>query len=96
MEMDQGEANVCIWQDTNKEAEVPFKMIVDWNMEGEKHKKRERMKVLKYNYINPLFGMWVETKNILYTVVKLRWTLTWTGNLSIVNAIVLFCILCCF
>lgn len=37
-----------------------------------------------------------ERRNILYTVVKLCWTLTRTGNLSIVNAIVLFCILCCF
>lgn len=25
MEMDQGEANVCIWQDTHKAKEVPFK-----------------------------------------------------------------------
>ncbi len=27
MELDQGEANVCIWQDTNKAKEVPFKKI---------------------------------------------------------------------
>ncbi len=25
MELDQGEANVCIWQDTNKEKVVPLK-----------------------------------------------------------------------
>lgn len=30
----------------------------------------------------------MEKDNILYTVVKLSWTLTRTGNLSIVNAIV--------
>lgn len=41
-EMDQGEANVCIWQDTHKAKEVPFKKsIVDWNMEGGKAKEKK-------------------------------------------------------
>lgn len=36
MELDQGEANVCIWQDTNKAKEVPFKKY-----SGLKHGWRE-------------------------------------------------------
>lgn len=36
MELDQGEANVCIWQDTNKATEVPFKKY-----SGLKHGRRE-------------------------------------------------------
>lgn len=42
-ELDQGEANVCIWQDTNKAKEVPFKKknIVDWNMEGGKAREKK-------------------------------------------------------
>lgn len=35
--LDQGEANVCIWQDTNKAKEVPFKKC-----SGLKHGRRER------------------------------------------------------
>lgn len=41
MELDQGEANVCIWQDTNKENVVPLKNIVDWKMEGGKAREKK-------------------------------------------------------
>lgn len=42
MELDQGEANVCIWQDTNKPKEVPFKKnIEDWNVEGGKEREKK-------------------------------------------------------
>lgn len=37
-ELDQGEANVCIWQDTNKAKEVPFKKK---KYSGLKHGRRE-------------------------------------------------------
>lgn len=43
MELDQGEANVCIWQDTNKAEEVPFKKY-----SGLKHGRgKEREQKLK-------------------------------------------------
>lgn len=44
MELDQREANVCIWQDTSKEKDVPFKNIVDWNLEGGKAKEKKLKK----------------------------------------------------
>lgn len=39
MELDQREANVCIWEDASEAEEVPFKNIVDWDLEKQKQKK---------------------------------------------------------
>lgn len=53
MELDQGEANVCIWQDTNKAKEVPFKKY-----SGLKHGRREskRKEIKSITISNPSLG----------------------------------------
>lgn len=53
MELDQGEANVCIWQDTNKTKEVPYKKY-----SGLKHGRREskRKEIKSITISNPSLG----------------------------------------